>query len=104
LLSSFVALPWTASTFAVCSVTNASAKKTIDVAVEMLDDDGSVKKSSVLTVPPLATRALSDDTPGAFTTISCACRFTVPGSRNGVRAYGAIQDVTAGTLILSEAR
>jgi hypothetical protein len=70
----------------------------------MLDDDGGVKKSTVLTVPPLATRALSDDTPGAFSTISCACRFTLPGGRSSVRAYGAIQDVTAGTLFLSEAR
>jgi hypothetical protein len=70
----------------------------------MLDENGGVKQSTVLTIPPLATRALSDDTPGAFTTISCACRFTLPGGRNGVRAYGAIQDVTAGTLVFSEAR
>jgi hypothetical protein len=104
LLSSFVVLPWTSSTSAVCSVTDASAKKTIDVAVEMLDDDDGVKKSGVLTLPPLATRVLSDDTPGGFTTISCASRFTVPGGRTSVRAYGAIHDVTVGTLFLSEAR
>lgn len=104
LLSSFITLPWTASTFAVCSVTNASAKKTIDVEVDMLDGDGGVTKSSVLTIPPLATRVLSDDTPGAFSTIYCACRFRLPGGRNSVRAYGAIQDVIAGTLVLSEAR
>lgn len=103
LLSSFITLPWTASTFAVCSVTNASAKKTIDVEVDMLDENGGVKSSTVLTIPPLATRVLSDDTPGAFTTISCACRFTLAGGRNGVRAYGAIQDVIVGTLTLSEA-
>jgi hypothetical protein len=104
LLTGFLVLPWTSGTFVVCSATNASAKKTLSVLVELLDDDGGVSKSATLALPPLGTRVLSDDTIGPFTTIAGACRFSLPGGRNKVRAYAAIQDVTLGTLFISEAR
>lgn len=73
-----------------CNVTNPSDKKTVEVDVELVDDDGVSVASTTMTVPPRATEVLADPRPSTFR--GSSCRFSFGGSRRKVIGYLSVYD------------
>ena len=88
-----------ASPFIGCSVTNVS-NGPLDVTVEIFDGDGGPLSKQIITIPPLATRVVTNPgsiTTSVSTTSTSICRFSFKGPRGNVRAHACKADFLEGT-------